>query len=231
MQREIDDIAAIIPDMDGKVGRRLIALMDEKGVSGGDIARLLGVSRTAVSAWRRGAVANMKAVYILRLAQYFNVNPRWLETGFGPKEGSNPISEVPDRRYIPHTEPTPLRSVPVLKWDQASSYRGGPVVGAGETIQVAAEVGPMAFAIRQQGDAMEPRIADGAVVIIDPAAEYAHGSVILAKRPTDPLAVLRLLWYDGGIPSLRALNPAYPMLDMPSNTVVIGKAVVVQMAL
>lgn len=239
VQEESDDIAATIPQMDGGFSRRLSELMDERGVTGGDVARLLGVTRTAVSAWKHGRVANMKAIYTLKLAQFFNVNPRWLETGFGRKDlhaDERTAPETPPIRYdVPHTVPAPLRSVPLLKWEQASHYRGGVIVGAADVVPVAAEVSPMAFAIKQQGDAMsgaDPHsIPDGTTVVIDPSAEYGHGSIVLAKRPADILAVLRMIWFDGGVPYLKALNPSFPMLDMPPNTVVIGKAVFTQNAL
>jgi SOS-response transcriptional repressor LexA len=72
---------------------------------------------------------------------------------------------------------------------------------------------------------MEPKIPDGAIVIIDPARPYQHGSIVLAKRTGDQQATLKQLWYDGAVPKLRPLNPRYAILDMPADTRIIGVAV------
>lgn len=86
-------------------------------------------------------------------------------------------------------------------------------------------VGPNAFALRVVGDSMEPKIADGVIVIIDPSRQYKHGSIVLAKRTSDQEATLKQLWYDGTVPKLRPLNPRYAILDMPEDTRIIGVAV------
>jgi SOS-response transcriptional repressor LexA len=225
-----DDKREIIADMDGGVGKRLDALLEEKNMSGAELGRLVGVSRASVSAWRRGLTADLKARHLNKMASIFGVNPRWLETGFGSRELVNSSLPAPQVRYdVPHTGHTHLhlRNVPVLTWEQATHW-GGDVSGSVEYVPVATEVSSRAFAIRQQGDAMVPDVKDGAFVVIDPVAEVSHGSVVLAKRPLDQIATLRMLWYDGGVPSLRAMNSAYPSLDMPADTVVVGKAVWVQ---
>lgn len=78
---------------------------------------------------------------------------------------------------------------------------------------------------------MEPKIPDGAIVIIDPAAPYAHGKIVLAKRTQDQEATLKQLWYDGAVPKLRPLNSRYPILEMPEDTRILGVAVKLELDL
>lgn len=127
--------------------------------------------------------------------------------------------------------PLPLvhAKVPLLSWTAAAQWPKNKnevnAVESGDSVPTSASVGPDAFALRIVGDANEPRIQEGSLVIIDPARQPKHGSLVLVKRPSDRDAVLRQMWYDGATPQLRPLNPRYPILDVPADTRVIGVAV------
>ena len=120
-------------------------------------------------------------------------------------------------------------TVPLISWTKAGKW--GEIQDpfhpgdAEEWIPTTAAVSKSAFALRVRGDSMEPRIPDGAIVIIDPAAQYGHGKIVLAKRTNDQEATLKQLWYDGAVPKLRPLNERYAILDMPEDTRIIGVAV------
>lgn len=125
--------------------------------------------------------------------------------------------------------------VPLISWTTAGKWaetQDPHTPGeAEEWIVSTATVGPNAFALRVIGDSMEPKIPDGSIVIIDPGRPYQHGSIVLAKRTGDQEATLKQLWYDGPVPKLRPLNPRYSILDMPTDTRIIGVAVRVQLDL
>lgn len=125
--------------------------------------------------------------------------------------------------------------VPLISWTTAGTWaqtEDSYIPGEGEDwVLTTASVGPNAFALRVVGDSMEPRIPDGAIVIIDPARQYQHGSIVLAKRTIDQEATLKQLWFDGPVPKLRPLNPRYQILDMPDDTRIIGVAVKVELDL
>jgi SOS-response transcriptional repressor LexA len=125
--------------------------------------------------------------------------------------------------------------VPLISWTTAGKWaEAQDPYGPGEAeewVVTTATVGPNAFALRVVGDSMEPKIPDGAIVIIDPARNFQHGSVVLAKRTMDQEATLKQLWYDGPVPKLRPLNPRYPILDMPPDTRIIGVAVRIELDL
>lgn len=130
----------------------------------------------------------------------------------------------------------PLRGrVPLISWTTAGMWADvedtHPPGNGDEWIMTTANVGPHAFALRVQGDSMEPRVPDGSIVIIDPDRGHHHGSIVLAKRTSDQQATLKQLWYDGATPKLRPLNERYDILDMPPDTRIIGVAVKLELDL
>lgn len=119
--------------------------------------------------------------------------------------------------------------VPLISWAAAGQwydvhdpFQPGE---ADEWIYTTKTVSANAFALRVVGDSMEPKIPDGSIVIIDPAVAHKHGSIVLAKRTQDQQATLKQLWYDGAEPKLKPLNDRYPIMEMPSDTKIIGVAV------
>ena len=134
------------------------------------------------------------------------------------------------------TDGPPLRGrVPLISWTTAGMWADvedpHPPGNGDEWIMTTANVGPHAFALRVQGDSMEPKVPDGSIVIIDPDRGHHHGSIVLAKRTSDQQATLKQLWYDGATPKLRPLNERYDILDMPPDTRIIGVAVKLELDL
>jgi len=187
-----------------------------------DLAKATGIKQPTISNIESGR--NKGSRYVVQIAHALKVGTQWLTTGRGTKE-------------IKNWEPGPAirAKVPLISWTTAGKWAEAQdpfPPGEGEDwVETTAAVGPNAFALRIVGDSMEPMIPDGSIVIIDPVRSFQHGSIVLAKRTEDQEATLKQLWYDGAIPKLRALNPRYPILDMPPDTRVIGVAVRVELDL
>lgn len=203
-------------------GSRVKKRREELGMTQPELAKAAGIKQPTVSNIESGR--NKGSSYVVQLATALKCSPHWLATGRGPKE--------------PHdNEPGPsIRArVPLISWTTAG--RWGEVQDpfspgdAEEWISTTATVGPSSFALRIRGDSMEPKIPDGAIVIIDPAAPYSHGKIVLAKRTQDQEATLKQLWYDGAVPKLRPLNGRYPILEMPEDTRILGVAVKLELDL
>jgi len=175
-----------------------------------------------------GETKKLRAESLIAVAQATGVRPEWLETGRGPmrlgEEGANVIDGPPLRARVP-----------LISWTTAGMWADvedpHPPGNGDDWIATTARVGPHAFALRMQGDSTEPKVPDGAIVIIDPDRGYNHGSIVLAKRTGDQTATLKQLWYDRGDPKLRPLNDRYPILDMPPDTRLIGVAVKLELDL
>jgi SOS-response transcriptional repressor LexA len=141
----------------------------------------------------------------------------------------------PPSHYNVSAGPELRGRVPLISWTTAGKWaEAQDPYGPGEAeewVVTTATVGPNAFALRVVGDSMEPKIPDGAIVIIDPARNFQHGSIVLAKRTGDQEATLKQLWYDGAVPKLRPLNARYAILEMPPDTRIIGVAVRIELDL
>jgi SOS-response transcriptional repressor LexA len=208
--------------MNSAFGSRVKRRREELGMSQKDLADKAGIAQPTISFIESGR--NKASTYVVQLASALKVSAQWLDTGRGPKEPSN-VENGPNMRA----------RVPLISWTTAGKW--GDVQDpfspgeAEEWIATTGTVGPEAFALRVVGDSMEPKIPDGSIVIIDPAARYEHGKIVLAKRTQDQQATLKQLWYDGAVPKLRPLNPRYPILEMPEDTRIIGVAVRLELAL
>lgn len=200
-------------------GARVKQRRVELGLSQPALAKLAGVTQETISNIERGR--NKGSRYAVQIAAALKCSGPWLASGKGDKAA--PPEPGPDIRA----------RVPRISWTAAGKWAEVqdpfPPRGEEEWIVTTASVGPNAFALRVVGDSMEPKIPDGATVIIDPSRTFQHGSIVLAKRMGEQAATLKQLWYDGATPLLRPLNERYPILDMPSDTQIIG--VVVQMVL
>ena len=59
------------------ITKKLIKLMQEKGLSQSDLARIAEVSEASVSAWMKGS--RPRGRYLLRVSKYYNLDPSTLE--------------------------------------------------------------------------------------------------------------------------------------------------------
>jgi DNA polymerase V len=68
------------------------------------------------------------------------------------------------------------------------------------------------YALQVLGDSMEPELADGAIVVIDPGYPAEDGAFVVAEYRGE--TVLRQMVVEGGRRYLRPLNPAYPTVEV-----------------
>lgn len=180
-------------------GQRLRDRRKELGISQGELAKALGVSVSAVSNYETGLNA-MREDVLLRLFQVLKVEPNYLyQDDFVSQELTLSVEEeqlvrqyralrVPARQAlsavasslaacqeeletdVPEQEP---RQIPLYRSPAAAGY-AAPVFGEDfDYLDVTGQV-PLGaeFAVRIQGDSMEPYIQDGSIVYVnrDPLA-------------------------------------------------------------
>ena len=176
-------------------GQRLRTRRKELGISQGELAKALGVSLSAVSNYETGHNA-MREDVLLRLFSVLDVDPNYLyQDDFenkgpacGPEElqllnkyreldtgGRQALQAVADAlcacqsdwqaAAAPAEEP---RQIPLYRSPAAAGY-AAPVFGSDfDLIDVTGAVPRGAeFAVRIQGDSMEPVIADGSIVYVN----------------------------------------------------------------
>lgn len=202
------------------LAKRVKEARESVGMTPAEFSRAIGVTKAALSLIEDGTTKTLRHKTALEIQRVTGYRDEWVNTGATPKK----VSEK-------NVEPGPAirAKVPLISWTTAGRWNEVhdplPPGEGDEWVSTTATVGPNSFALRVVGDSMEPKIPDGSIVIIDPAAPYSHGKIVLAKRTNDQEATLKQLWYDGAMPRLRPLNTRYPILEMPSDTRIIGVAV------
>lgn len=184
---------------------RIGELLDRTSGSDAEKAKMLGVSRQTISAWRTG-VRSPRQPIIEHIASVFNVSVQWLmgfDVPMNSEERPTP-STIPTH---PNILPIARRRVPLL-----GEIACGEPIYASEDASVYMAVGMdihCDFALRCKGDSMiGARILDGDVVFIR-QQEYVDDGAIAAVLIDDDATLKRVYHLADGRIELRAENPKY----------------------
>lgn len=192
---------------------RLVESMSAAGISGGELARRIGVAQPSVFDWTTGATKSLRTNNLVKVADALGVSPDWLATGKGSRELSN-VSSAP-----------PLSSVPLISWVAAGFWADvidNNPAGQGEAISTSYQARRHTFALRVQGDSMEPRFPEGCLIIVEPDEQAAPGKFVVVRQNGDSEATFKQLIQDGGTLYLKPLNARYPIMPMRSDAVIAG---------
>jgi len=196
------------------LGQRLKQAREKTGLSQRGLAKRSGLSQQLISKLENGLVESTTEVF--RFAEVLGINPRWLATGKGGPQSDFNVADGPSIKAY----------VPLISWVAAGNWRE--VVdpyppGDGEAlVPVTCRVGNNAYALRVQGDSMEPVFPNGSIIIVDPAAESRHGSYVVVRLDHAEQATFKQLIMDGGARYLKPLNPRYPIMEIRESATVCG---------
>ena len=208
-------------------GQRLRDRRKELGLSQGELAKALGVSLSAVSNYENGLNA-MREDVLLRLFRVLDVEPNYLyQDAFSGRSFTCSVEEerlvkayralrVPGKQTMramaealtayqaemdteqPEEE---VRQIPLYRSPAAAGY-ASPVFGEDfDYVDVTGETPRGAeFAVRIQGDSMEPHIHDGSIVYVnrDPLSNgdvgifCVDGDMLCKQYVRDPLGIVYL---------------------------------------
>ena len=158
----------------------------ELGLSQAELAKRGKLSQTTISDIERGR--NDASREIVELAVALQCSPEWLKTGQGPMEGIAQVrssvihlgpSAVPVQR--PSGQPVPLlATVPAGNWREVvDAYAMG---GADSYVMALEDVGAHGFALRVEGNSMEPEFHAGEVIFINPDRQPNPGDFVVARN-------------------------------------------------
>jgi SOS-response transcriptional repressor LexA len=68
------------------------------------------------------------------------------------------------------------------------------------------------YALRVLGDSMAPEFLEGHVVIVDPGMPLTHGAYVVIDYQSE--TTFRQYWVEGERKFLKAVNEAYPMVEI-----------------
>lgn len=115
--------------------------------------------------------------------------------------------------------------VPIISWVAAGNwsvsvdnFQPGE---ADEWVATTLKVKQHTFALRVQGQSMEPRFPEGGVIIVEPDEEARNGSFVIVRQNGDE-TTFKQLEIDGGRYLLVPLNPKFQAMEMKPDAVICG---------
>ena len=131
----------------------------------------------------------------------------------GLLEKAQPIKMQPVDCKIPDPEFPPAKFVPVIGWAHAGESAGYEEIPKSWADQVPTECrDPKAFAVRLEGDSMEPTFREGDLLIVMPSKEPYSGCFVVCRFKDDGV-VFRRLETAGSVIRLVPLNDRYPVSE------------------
>jgi len=193
----------------------------KKHGSGVFLSKLTGVTPRAASKWSNAESFPRKA-HIEVLSDRLGVRPEWLEYGIGPMTPGGNVTIDSNARS--------RRRAPVIS-DVQAGYWGDcndPLPpGVGDSWEdVPNGAGPDVFWLRVIGDSMTsyagPSVPEGSLILVNPDISPDNGRLVVAKLTDSEEVTFKRLVIDGGRKFLKALNPAYPVIEINSNCRIVG---------
>jgi SOS-response transcriptional repressor LexA len=200
--------------MEHTLGQRLKQARKEANLTQEQLADISGVSQTDISKIERGKIQNTPSVIPLALA--LRIDPVVLQTG-------EPSDQKTIRAQDTVTPWSTLGRVPLLSKEKAGMYleeiREGNDL---PTVQTVSQVNRYTFAMKIDGDSMEPVFTSGCIVVVEPDIAPVGGDYVLAQVGSE--ATVKQLVIDAGERFLKQLNNRYPIKPL-GDVVLIGKVV------
>jgi SOS-response transcriptional repressor LexA len=188
------------------------------------VRETFGLSRAGAFKWLEGRCIPHPSAR-RKIAKELGVNIHWLDTGTGsPSEVTADTFSFDNMGF---------QSIPLLSLDEVVNFKKNPEFKIKANIAVSKALSQNAFAVVQAGQSMSPKILEESVLIIDPAAAYTEGDIVLCMTKRFPEAVLRQYVKGAKGVYFIALNgkfdPLYPLED-PSLEI-LGKGVEMRIVL
>lgn len=201
--------------MNDNISNKIKELRLKQNLTLEQLADKVGVGKSTVRKWETGMIENMRRDKIVLLAKALHVTPEYL-LGWNENKEQASVQGV---------------KIPVL----GRVVAGIPIDAVEEILdyeEISPEIASQGdfFALQVKGNSMEPRIADGDVVIVRKQADVDSGEIAIVLVNGDDATIKKVQKFNGGI-NLIPTNPAYPVLTYSNHEIeqlpvsVIGKVV------
>ena len=186
-------------------GARIRSVLEQKGLSQSQLARLVGVKQQTISYICAPDSPATTSRYTSKIAQALGVNPTWLEYGQGDQH--DPMVRI----ELEGVE-LQVRRVPLLRTpEQVLEHTGGSgAKGIGMSLMTDANIGKKAFAVEIVGNSMEPVFKPGDRVVVDPQIEPEPGDFV-AALVRGAITFRKYRSRGGGLFDLVPLNNDWPV--------------------
>ena len=185
----------------------LDTLAAERGLSPSGLARLAGLDPTTFNPSKRRMVDGRQ-----RWPSTESVAKVLAATGITLAEFSALVSGA---RALPNNGRSGPRRIPLIGFAQAGSNGyfddGGYPIGGGWDEIALPEIGdPNAYALKINGDSMEPVFREGDIVIVSPAAPIRRNDRVVVRTRAGGVMAKELIRRSAKRVELKSLNPAHP---------------------
>ncbi|MBX5453713.1 MAG: helix-turn-helix transcriptional regulator [Acidobacteriia bacterium] len=185
----------------------LDTLAAERGLSPSGLARLAGLDPTTFNPSKRRMLDGRQ-----RWPSTESVAKVLAATGITLAEFSALVSGA---RALPNNGRSGARRIPLIGFAQAGSNGyfddGGYPIGGGWDEIALPEVGdPNAYALKINGDSMEPVFREGDIVIVSPAAPIRRNDRVVVRTRAGGVMAKELIRRSAKRVELKSLNPSHP---------------------
>lgn len=207
-----------------KYSNRVKELRLAKSLSQEQLAEKIGLTKQAISQYERGD-RNPSMAVLGALCDFFNVSSDYL---LG--------KDIVTLRFVGKNEIDKLESKSSIRIPVLGRVAAGVPIDAIEDVldweeipEIMAATGEF-FGLKVKGDSMQPRIAEGDVVIVRSQPDAESGDVVIVQVNGDTATCKRLMKYETGI-SLISFNPMYEPINFTNEEIeklpvtIIGKVV------
>lgn len=163
--------------MSSSLGSRIKQVLEEKGMSQSQLARLVGVKQQTISYICSPESPATTSRYATQIAAALGVNPVWLQTGDGGQYNPTVSIEVSGVRTL-------VKRIPLLGTDEVLPFLDGTQQATskqGLEMMTDHSVSNSAFAIEIEGDSMKPKFKSGDRVVIEPSIQPEPGDFVAAS--------------------------------------------------
>lgn len=194
--------------------KNLVYLFRKAVTNPNALAPAIGVSQPNLHRLINGENRNPGAGTLQRLAEYFHVTTdQLLHTDLAAADTTT--ANV-------HRGPDIKGTVPVISWVQAGNWKE--VIEADGDIKrvpTTYKVREHTYALRVEGDSMEPTFPRGCLIIVEPDEDALPGQYVIVRQAGNE-ATFKQLIQDGGTYMLKPINDRYPIMQMQPGAVFCG---------
>lgn len=191
------------------IARRIKEARKTKGLSQSDLAREVGVSRSAVHLWEKEKTKGGQypaRKYLVKLANVLGLHPSALD----PFSGDS---------VTPIIQTSLVVRVPVLEWDEIEAWVGGKLDMAADVdrawLQADSATSTRTIALKIRDDSMSPEYRIGDEILIDPDLTPEDGDCVLVRVDKNGQQLFRhYVPRRAGAYDLVADNPEWPTITV-----------------
>lgn len=195
-----------------------------------ELASFVKVSKPSIGQWLNGPTKALDGSNLVRAAEFFGVNPKWL-AGYNVAMLGRTLDNNVDIKEKVSLEG---RSIPVISWVQAGAWTGIDSVPDGtefeEWLPPNKECGENGYALVVNGLSMSPKFEPEDRIYINPdipSFDLKTNDLVVVSCNGDTEATFKKLIIEGDRKYLEALNPLWPqrIIELTNECRLVGKVV------